>query len=107
MSSYDEFVETTWLEGDGYTDDQAELSRIALGICGESGEAAELIKKYMRGDGLLDQGRVLDELGDIVYYITVMSHRLGADLDTVIRRNVVKLSARSAKGSIRGSGEDR
>lgn len=106
MCSYDNFVETTWLEGQ-YTDDQAEMGRICLGLCGEAGEVAELIKKYMRGDGLLDQSKVVDELGDITYYIAILAHRLGYSFEYVLQRNMEKLAARHAKGSIKGSGSDR
>jgi len=104
LSDYDDFVESTWIES---PNDKEELARLALGLAGESGEVAELIKKHLRGDGLLDQERVLSELGDVLYYITVFSHRMGHTLGDVQVLNQRKLESRSNRGVIKGSGNER
>ena len=43
------------------------LSYLGLGLAAESGEVADHIKKLLR-DGRLDEGALVDELGDAIYY---------------------------------------
>jgi NTP pyrophosphatase (non-canonical NTP hydrolase) len=102
--NYDDFVESTWLESDST---EIELSRCALGLAGEAVEVAEIIKKFLRGDGLLDQQQLRSELGDVLYYLTVFAHRMGSTLEDIQRDNVRKLESRKARGVIKGSGNDR
>ena len=58
------------------------LSQWANALCGELGEAANLIKKIERGDFTLDEAR--DELGrelaDVQTYLDLLAHRAGIDL---------------------------
>ncbi len=82
-----------------------------LGLCGETGEVAEKIKKVLR-----DKGGVIDEetkkaivfeLGDICWYIAALCSELGVEMEYVARTNIDKLAARRAKGTIQGSGDNR
>lgn len=79
----------------------------ALGISGESGEIAEKVKKWLRGDKHLDAEELVKELGDIMWYITSMADDLGADLQSVINENVTKLKSRKERGVVKGSGDNR
>lgn len=79
----------------------------ALGLAGESGEIAEKIKKYLRGDKELDKDAVLSELGDPLWYIASLADDLGYTLQDVVDRNVEKLSSRKERGVIKGSGDNR
>lgn len=101
---YDDFVDEMWL---GDPDNRIELARCGLGLSGEAGEVGELIKKSLRGDGLLDQQRVASELGDVLFYVTATAHQMGYNLDHIIAENVNKLRGRKARGTIKGSGENR
>jgi NTP pyrophosphatase (non-canonical NTP hydrolase) len=79
----------------------------ALGISGESGEFAEKVKKWLRGDGELNKEALIKELGDILWYVTSAADDLGSSLVEVINTNVIKLSARKHQGILKGSGDDR
>ena len=79
----------------------------ALGLCGESGEIAEKVKKWLRGDKELDREGLLKELGDPLWYITSLAADLGFTLQDVVDANVSKLSSRKDRGVIKGSGDDR
>ena len=78
---------------------------LALGLCGEAGEVANKIKKCIR-DGASYDG-IAAELGDVLWYVAVLAHYLGEDLNTLAAGNLLKLHNRASKGTLRGSGDDR
>ncbi len=67
---------------------------LALAINGEAGELAEVVKKTWRDGKELDREKIVDELGDILWYVAVLSHTLGVRLSEVMERNVEKLRER-------------
>lgn len=74
------------------------LLNAALGLCGESGEVADLVKKYRFQGHDLDLEHVAKELGDIAWYLAVGAYTIGYDLETVLQMNVDKLKARYPHG---------
>lgn len=83
------------------------LPYLALGICGEAGEVAEMLKKHLRGDKDLDQEAFVKELGDVLWYLAMLSWELGVDLETVAAANLDKLQSRKERGVLKGNGNDR
>ena len=74
------------------------LLNSALGLCGESGEVADLLKKYHFQGHNLDLNHVAKELGDIAWYLAVGAYSIGYDLETILQMNVDKLKARYPDG---------
>lgn len=76
---------------------------------GEAGEVQGKIKKVLRGDKTLKQAKreILEELGDVLWYIARLADELGDDLDELARRNLKKLDARVQAGTIQGDGDER
>lgn len=70
----------------------------ALGLSGESGEVADIIKKYMFQGHELDKEKLIDELGDVCWYIAILAKGLNVELDEVLLHNVEKLRRRYPKG---------
>ena len=70
----------------------------ALGLCGESGEVADLVKKYHFQGHNLDLDHVAKELGDIAWYLAVGAYAIGLDLESIFRMNIEKLKARYPDG---------
>lgn len=70
----------------------------ALGLCGESGEVADMLKKAQFQGHQLDREHLAKELGDVAWYLAVTAKALGYDLDTVLQMNVDKLRARYPQG---------
>ena len=74
------------------------LLNSALGLCGESGEVADLVKKHrFQGHGL-DIEHIAKELGDIAWYLAVGAYSIGYDLEKILQMNVDKLEARYPDG---------
>lgn len=70
----------------------------ALGLCGESGEVADHIKKTFFQGHILDKAKIVEELGDVAWYIAVMAHAIDVDLETVLTNNIEKLKRRYPDG---------
>lgn len=69
-----------------------------MGLNGESGEAIELLKKYLFQGHELDGHHVAKELGDVAWYLAVSADAIGYDLETIFQMNVDKLKARYPEG---------
>lgn len=74
------------------------LLNSALGLCGESGEVADLVKKHLFQGHDLDLNHVAKELGDISWYLAVGAYAIGLDLETIFLMNKEKLEARYPDG---------
>ena len=70
----------------------------ALGLCGESGEVADIVKKFRFQGHDLDLEHIAKELGDIAWYLAVGAYAIGYDLETILQMNVGKLKARYPNG---------
>lgn len=74
------------------------LINAVMGLCGESGEAIDIVKKHLHQGHELDKEKLIKELGDIAWYLAEASYALGVDLSTVLERNIDKLKARYPEG---------
>lgn len=105
-NEYQEFTIKTAIYPGAGTGNKDELSYLALGLNGESGEVADKIKKYLR-DGPLDTGGIVYELGDVCWYIARLSDALGYSFEDILAINKSKLLKRLDNGAIQGSGDYR
>lgn len=69
-----------------------------LGLSGESGECADMVKKYLFQGHDLDKEHLAKELGDVAWYVAVTAHAIGYTLEDVLRMNMNKLRARYPEG---------
>ena len=69
-----------------------------MGLCGESGEVIDLVKKHLHQGHPLDREKLLKELGDVCWYIAELATALDCDLDDVLDKNIQKLRARYPEG---------
>ena len=74
------------------------LINAALGLCGESGEVADIVKKFRFQGHDLDFDHIAKELGDIAWYLAVGAYSIGYDLEKIMQMNVDKLKARYPDG---------
>lgn len=82
-----------------------------LGLLSESGEVADKVKKMIRdGGGKMTDGiraKIIDELGDVLWYVSQTARELGTSVSEVATRNMRKLSERAERGMLHGSGDER
>lgn len=71
-----------------------DLNNAALGLTGEAGKVAEIIKKHIYHGDELDKSKVINKLGDILWYIVLASELMGTTLNEVARLNIGKLQKR-------------
>ena len=69
-----------------------------LGLNGESGEIADIAKKYMFQGHPMEREHLAKELGDVAWYLAVTAHAIGYELETVLQMNVDKLRNRYPNG---------
>ena len=74
------------------------LINAVMGLCGESGEAIDIVKKHLHQGHALDNEKLIKELGDIAWYLAEAAHALGTDLDAIFEGNIAKLKARYPEG---------
>lgn len=74
------------------------LAVAALGLTGEAGEVADLLKKHLGHGHDLDRVQVQKEIGDVCWYIAELCNCLSLRLDVVLANNLAKLQRRYPQG---------
>lgn len=91
---HERFVKLAQAKG-RLTSDTEVLNFLALAICGEAGELANLVKKAWRGD-TVDPNAIRDEIADIRIYLEHLARLLGLDLDRVCDHKLDEVAERLA-----------
>lgn len=78
--------------------DAMDLAHIALGIAGEAGEVADAIKKAIIYNKELDLENIVEELGDLKFYIAALQNKLVISSSTIDNYNANKLAKRYPEG---------
>lgn len=86
--------------------DGHDLHVMTLGLPEEVGEVLAVIKREVR-DGNLDKEKLIKELGDSLHYWTMICNYYGLKPSDIIDTNIVKINDRRARGTLRGSGDNR
>ena len=69
-----------------------------MGLCGESGEAIDIVKKWLAQGHALDKEKLAAELGDICWYLEETATALGLSLEDIMAANIEKLKRRYPEG---------
>ncbi|MDD4902700.1 MAG: nucleoside triphosphate pyrophosphohydrolase family protein [Patescibacteria group bacterium] len=82
-----------------------------LGLCGESGEVAEIFKKIVRDKSSLispqDKTAIAIELGDTLWYLSQITAELGMSLEEIAQNNIAKIRDRKTRNVLHGEGGNR
>ena len=74
------------------------LINSVMGLCGESGEAIDIVKKWLMQGHELDKEHLIRELGDVAWYLAKAATALDVPLEVVFQGNLDKLRQRFPNG---------
>ena len=103
FDGYQIFTDTTSIYP--YDNDNV-LECLTLGLVSEAGEFAGKVKKHLR-DGTWHESEMVNELGDVLWYVAQLASNLDYYLSEVAEINIEKLKLRQAMGTLGGSGDVR
>lgn len=87
------------------------LAYVTMGLVGEAGEIANKVKKIYRdcnGKTVVHHRMELaKEIGDVLWYLAETANVLGLSLSGIAENNIAKLTDRSVRGKLGGSGDAR
>lgn len=69
-----------------------------LGLSGETGEFNDMVKKWIFHEKDLDIDHAKKEMGDVPWYVAMLCHSFGWDMNEIMQMNVNKLKARYPEG---------
>jgi len=113
LDEYQEKSFTTAVYPQRGTGNPMALAYTALGLNGEAGEVAEVVKKYLRGDRGADEltpeelEALGQEIADVLWYVGGLCTELGLKLGEIAQKNLDKLASRKERGLLKGSGSSR
>ena len=100
---YQQFVNSIVKPGDEIirqiTPQQAHLLHMAVGVSGEAGELLDAIKKHCVYQKPINMDNVIEEAGDILFYLTGLLNDLNISVEDCVKANIDKLSKRYPAGS--------
>lgn len=99
-NEYQQLAGRTLISGPGFEIPEKEIMAVweVVGLAGEAGEVADLIKKGVFHRHGIDRPKLEEELGDALWYIAALCNTLGLDLSTIMRSNIEKLKIRYPNG---------
>ena len=71
-----------------------ELNHYAIGVAGEVGELLDAIKKHTMYNKPIDMANVIEELGDLEWYLSSIRRVLNISREDTLLANIEKLSKR-------------
>ena len=81
------------------TPEKAHLLHMAVGVSGEAGELLDAVKKSVIYNKPLDMTNVVEELGDLEFYLEGIRAALGITREQCLEANIDKLGKRYSSGS--------
>lgn len=106
LRQYQQFTRTTAVYPGAGTGSMGAVMYCALEVSDEAGEVAGKLKKLYR-DNKLDKEELKKEIGDVMWPLARLCDELDMDLQDCLNKNVEKLSDRSTRGTLQGSGDNR
>lgn len=79
-------------------DEREVLINGVMGLCGESGEVIDIVKKHISQGHPLNKDKIVEELGDVLWYIAELATILNVTIEDIMKYNINKLSQRYEGG---------
>ena len=88
--------------------EETALEYLTMGLASEAGEVAGKVKKKIRDGEPADfKEQLASELGDVFWYLAMLTDEAGLNLSDIAFNNLNKLYKRKIKDTLKGSGDDR
>lgn len=81
-----------------FMDSSKLIANGAMGLCGESGEVIDLIKKWAFQGHVLHRQDIEEELGDVLRHVAILCEGIGTTMEKVMQKNIDKLKRRHPDG---------
>jgi len=75
---------------------KADLIHATIGISGEAGELLDAVKKHVIYERELDRANIIEELGDLEFYMEQLRRNQGITREETLEANMKKLAKRYA-----------
>lgn len=95
---FDHYQENAARTANDKQDRDKRLTIAGLGLNGEAGEVADIIKKHIGHGHDLDVDMISDELGDVLWYIAEIASCLDLNIYDIAMNNIRKLVNRYPDG---------
>lgn len=99
--NFKEYQEKAMRTAGSYRDDVDMLLNGVMGLNGEAGEVIDIVKKYLYQGHELNKNKIIDELGDVLWYINLIANSINMSLEHIAKYNISKLEKRYPKGCFR------
>lgn len=100
--TYAEFVRSKKKDGqailDQMTAEKADAIHMAIGVSSDAGELLDAVKRFVIYNKPIDRDNVVEEMGDIEFFLEGLRDNLGITREETLHMNMVKLDARYATG---------
>jgi NTP pyrophosphatase (non-canonical NTP hydrolase) len=95
------FVNTPASSESKLSDHDCKLARLLhgmIGVCTESGELQDMVKKHLVYGKSLDLTNVMEECFDVMWYVSLCLDAAGFSMEEAMERGIAKLRARYPNG---------
>lgn len=103
--TFEEYQAAAWRTAADSGDKDRDTLISTLGLLGEAGEVAELVKKDIGHGKVIDRVQLAEEIGDVLWYVADLANRYGLGLDRIAANNVRKLKERYPDGFTPAGGQ--
>lgn len=70
------------------------LQHAILGLSSEIGELADAVKKYVIYEKEIDSENIIEEVGDILWYLSIVCNTMNFSMEEAAQANIEKLKKR-------------
>ena len=96
--SFEEYQRLAMVTCKDYDNIREAYANIGLGLAGESGEVVDIIKKYLVAGKEIDKNHLVEELGDVMWYIAEACKFFDLSMQEIARVNIEKMAKRYPNG---------
>ncbi len=93
LEEYQAECKRTWTRSTTW-DLETQILNASMGMAGEAGEVIDHYKKVLFHGHELDRDKLIEETGDVMWYVAAMATSLGISLEEIATVNINKLKAR-------------